>query len=233
MQVPHPSRSTKLRSSDPCRYSNAPAAPTKAGSRVQSYVSTLTNSGQACSIFAECSQWLRIATLIAKARAGSEVVAEDFLHMPLSTAEVKALAGLARAVDQCSSTRDRLSAALSLRHVIEIVDDLGCCDLTAALLIRARHHLSCTGWIWQRSTGPFRDHLYILSLTTLVDSQIQRAQPSDHRHSQEPSRPAAATPASTAPTLDQALETVRAHGYLPVKLDSLPADTSAGPAQAR
>lgn len=179
-------------------------------------------------------------------------MSEQRLQMPLNTAEVKALAGLARFVDQCSATRGRLSAAPSLMQIIEIIEDLGFGELTAELLIRARHHLSCTGWIWQGSMGPFRDHLYILSLVTLIEKSILQAMPHGHHgpagssqassllgastsSAQQPPFSGAANLPGTAPTLDQALETVRAHGYLPLKLDSLfdILDTDAGGGRAK
>lgn len=90
----------------------------------------------------------------------------------------------------------------------------------------------------QRSMGPFREHLYILSLITLIDRHILQALPQGHQGPPEPSQASSPMGASTssaqratfpgaanlpgpAPTHDQALEIVRVHGYLPVKLDSL------------
>lgn len=81
----------------------------------------------------------------------------------------------------------------------------------------------------QRSMGPFREHLYILSLITLIDRHILQALPQGHQGPPEPSQASSPMGASTssaqratfpgaanlpgpAPTLDQALEIVRVHG---------------------
>jgi hypothetical protein len=152
-------------------------------------------------------------------------------QMPLSSSELETLAAFSRWVDQCRSTRTRLKAARSLTEVITTADTLGFSDLTAGLLIRASNHLQCTGWIWQRSTEPFRDHLYLLCLITLIDRPIQNARGQELHASDRPSSPstaaesdaspAAAPPTSSGPALEQALEIVRAHGYLTVKPDDL------------
>jgi hypothetical protein len=157
---------------------------------------------------------------------------EQPLHMPLAAAEVRMLAAPARFVDRCGATRAKLKKARSLMQIIAILDGLGYNHLTADLLIRARHHLGCTGWIWQRSSGQFQDHLYILSLITLIDRHIHPGLPPDQLISSEPSQEL-----HTGRTLDQALNTVRAHGYLPVKFDSLlvvlDIDAPAGSSRAR
>jgi hypothetical protein len=144
------------------------------------------------------------------------LMADQPLHMPLAAAEVSVLAAPARFVDRCGATRARLMEARTLTQIIAILDGLGYNHLTADLLIRARHHLGCTGWIWQRSSGQFRDHLYILSLITLIDRHIHPGLPSGHLTSSEPSQEL-----HNGRILDQALNIVRAHGYLPVKLHSL------------
>jgi hypothetical protein len=81
----------------------------------------------------------------------------------------------------------------------------------------------------QRSMGPFREHLYILSLITLIDRHILQALLQGHQGPPEPSQASSPMGASTssaqratfpgaanlpgpAPTLDQALEIVRVHG---------------------
>jgi hypothetical protein len=162
---------------------------------------------------------------------------EQPLHMPLAAAEVRVLAAPARFVDRCGATRARLMKARSLMQIIDILDGLGYNHLTADLLIRARHHLGCTGWIWQRSSGQFQDHLYILSLITLIDRHIHPGLPPSQLSSSEPSQGSSSEEIHTGPTLDQALNTVRAHGYLPVKLhsllDVLDIDAPAGSSQAR
>jgi len=98
-------------------------------------------------------------------------------HMPLSTAELQALAEFARFVDQCSSARNQLRAAPSLEQVIEAAEWFGFSGLSTNLLLRAQHHLHCTGWLWQQSKQRWRDQLFVLSLTNLITSQLQSALP--------------------------------------------------------
>lgn len=111
--------------------------------------------------------------------------------------------------------------AQSLTQIIAILDGLGYSHLTEDLLIRARHHLGCTGWIRQRSSGQFRDHLYILSLITLIDRHIHPGLPPGQLSSSEPSQEGSSEEIHNGRILDQALNIVRARGYLPVKLHSL------------
>jgi hypothetical protein len=164
-------------------------------------------------------------------------MAEQPLHMPLAAAEVRVLAAPARFVDRCGATRAKLMMARSLTQIIDILGGLGYNHLTADLLIRARHHVGCTGWIWQRSSGQFQDHLYILSLITLIDRHIHPGLPPGQLSSSVPSQGSSSEEIHTGLTLDQALNTVRAHGYLPVKLhallDVLDIDALAWGSQAR
>jgi len=99
------------------------------------------------------------------------------LSMPLRTAELQALADFARFVDQCSITRAQIKAAPSLDQVIHAAEWLGFPGLSTTLLLRAHHHLHCTGWVWQQSKQHWRDQLFVLSLTSLISRQLQRALP--------------------------------------------------------
>ena len=107
----------------------------------------------------------------------AEAMPDTSLHMPLSTAELQALAEFARFVDQCSLARGQLRAAPSLDQVIHAAEWLGFTGLSTTLLLRAHHHLHCTGWVWQQSKQRWRDQLFVLSLTNLITRQLQHALP--------------------------------------------------------
>jgi hypothetical protein len=102
---------------------------------------------------------------------------ETSLPVPLSTAELQVLAEFARFVDQCSSTRDQIRATPSLDQVIDVAKVLGFSGLSSALLLRANHHLNCTGWVWKRSRERWRDQLFVLSLINLISRQLEQALP--------------------------------------------------------
>ena len=153
-------------------------------------------------------------------------------RLPLNNGELQALVRFARLVDQSTHARDRLSASTSLSDVITAAEDHGFADLTIELLIRASHHVQCTGWIWQRSPESWRDHLYLLSLTILIARPIQsalaNAQQTNRQSAEDGSQSGIETTAAplaqppVGPSLAEALEVVRAHGYIPQKRDALP-----------
>jgi hypothetical protein len=94
---------------------------------------------------------------------------------PLSSNEVQVLSDLARFVDRSSEAKAVLQASGSLDEVIGIASSLGFPELSADLLIRANHHLSFTGWVWERGARSWSDHLFVLALTSLIKRQIERA----------------------------------------------------------
>lgn len=102
---------------------------------------------------------------------------ETSLPVPLSTAELQVLAEFARFVDQCSSTRDQIRATPSLDQVMDVGKFFGFTGLSSALLLRAKHHLNCTGWVWKRSRERWRDLLFVLSLINLISRQLEQALP--------------------------------------------------------
>lgn len=110
------------------------------------------------------------------------------LTMPLSSAEVQILSELARFVDRNSEAKAVLQASGSLDEVIGIASSLGFPELSANLLIRASHHLSFTGWVWQKAARSWSDHLFVLALTSLLRRQIERA---SHARAQPWPQPAA------------------------------------------
>ncbi len=98
-------------------------------------------------------------------------------QMPLSTTELEALAEFARFVDQCSSARDQIRAAPTLDQVIRAADWFGFPGLSTSLLLRAHHHLHCTGWVWQPCKPRWRDQLFVLALLTLIPRPLLSALP--------------------------------------------------------
>jgi hypothetical protein len=170
-------------------------------------------------------------------------------QMPLSNSELRELAAFARWVDQCDITEEMLRAAKSLHDVIALAVDIGFCNLTIDLLIRATNHLETTGWVWKRTTSHFHDHLYILSLVILLERPIRTALLSAQNAVDQPAagnspsrsltssalrmpQPTTNQPTAAGMPLAQALEIVRAHGYLPVKpntlLDALTSEQAEG-----
>jgi hypothetical protein len=97
------------------------------------------------------------------------------LTIPLSHAEVQVLSELARFVDCSREAKAVLQASRSLDEVIGIASSFGFPELSAELLIRASHHLSFSGWVWQRAARSWSDHLFVLALTSLIKRQIERA----------------------------------------------------------
>lgn len=99
------------------------------------------------------------------------------LQMPLSSGELEALAEFARFVDQCSSAREQIRAAPSLDQVIDTANWFGFRELSTSLLLRAHHHLHCTGWVWQPPQARWRDQLFVLALINLIPRQLEGALP--------------------------------------------------------
>jgi hypothetical protein len=104
-------------------------------------------------------------------------MSDGSLQIPLSTAELQALAEFARFVDQCNSARDQIRATPSLDQVIDVAKFFGFSGLSTTLLLRANHHLHCTGWVWKRSRERWRDQLFVLSLINLISRQLEHALP--------------------------------------------------------